>query len=238
MSQASKSELYQELKAAGVQFDKHFREYTTKELQSAVLRLRQGQATAETVEAAEIDPQSLADWEARKAQITETRPAPAEPVAGVKLSQEETPIRVDEKGLVWFQEEVRKPAFAKARGRRVVKYNDPGVRTVQHQQGEYTESYEMPGDQTRQMEARVTLPSYQVGIYRDPRFPFKIHVYNEDRGFDRQEVENFYGGRDLMPHGIKRKYVYSSLCYDIRTVVREIEAEYRDRVLKKELPRV
>ena len=40
MSQSEKSELYQELKAADVQFDRHYREYSTEDFQAMVARLR------------------------------------------------------------------------------------------------------------------------------------------------------------------------------------------------------
>lgn len=86
------------------------------------------------------------------------------------------------------------------------------------------------------MQAKITLPSYQVGIYKDPRFPFKIHEYNDVRGFDFFEVNDFYGGSDLVPAAIKRMYVESSLCYDIRTVVRAIEDEARHLQLTGRLP--
>ena len=93
----------------------------------------------------------------------------------------------------------------------------------------------MPGDQHTKMQVKITLPSYQVGVYREtPASPFKIHVYNGDRGYDLFDVEAFYGGPDTVPADVKRKYVSNVLCYDIRTVNRAIEAEYRERVLPRE----
>ena len=41
MSQSEKSELYQELKAADVQFDRHYREYSTEDFQAMVARLHE-----------------------------------------------------------------------------------------------------------------------------------------------------------------------------------------------------
>lgn len=222
MSQAEKAALWRELKDAGVDFDRHYREYSTEQLQAAVTRLRAGAAPQQspTPAAAPLP-----------------RVAPADEQAGLRLNtrQEDEPIRVDENGLIWYQDEVRKPAYPKPRGRRVLKYLDPGVKEVTVTNGQYTETFEMPGDQSREAEVRITLPSYQVGIYRDPRYPFKIHVYNENRGFDFFEVQDFYGGSELVPAEIKRVYIENSLCYDMRTTIRAIESEYRERVLKKEI---
>src|SRR5690606_38416308 len=105
-------------------------------------------------------------------------------VAGLRTNTHgpDDPIRVDENGLIWYQDEVRKAAFPKPRGRRVLKYNDPGVKTVTVRNGEYLETFEMPGEGVgRPSEARITLPSYQVGIYKDPKLPFKIVTYDGQR---------------------------------------------------------
>jgi hypothetical protein len=75
------------------------------------------------------------------------------------------------------------------------------------------------------------VPSYQVGIYKDRRFPFKIHTYNGVQGFDFEEVARYYGGTELVPPVIKRMYVENVLCYDIRTVVRAIQEEFRQQQL-------
>jgi len=135
-----------------------------------------------------------------------------------------------------IQEEVKKPAYPKSRGRRVLKYMDTGVQKQTVKAGDYTEEFEIPGDpaNARPAEVRITLPSYQVGISIDPRFPmFKIITYNGNEGFDLFDVQKFYGGAELVPAEIKRKYVENTLCYDIRTVVRAIETEYRQLVLAK-----
>lgn len=239
MSQTEKKALWDELKDAGVTFQKHYRDYTTAELETAVdhLRERQEELRARSGPAETISfPKELSGTPEH---VRNTHPplrSERDEVAGLRLNtqSEEEPIRVDEQGLVWYQDEVRKPSMPKPRGRRVLRYVDPGVRTGQVQNGEFNETFEMPGSESRQAEARITLPSYQVGIYRDPRFPFKIHVYNESRGFDLFEVQDFYGGAELVPAAIKRIYVSSTLCYDIRTTIREIEAEARELRLKKE----
>jgi hypothetical protein len=165
-------------------------------------------------------------------------PGPAAPVVagpdpnempGQRLNtQGDEPIRVDEFGRAWYQEEVLKPSYPKPRGRRVLRYQETGVEQVTVQNGEYTETFEVAGSGPGQAaEVKITLPSYQVGIFKDPRFPFKIHTYNGNEGFDLFEVEEFFGGSELVPETVKRMYVENHLCYDIRSVVRTIEAEHR-----------
>lgn len=167
-------------------------------------------------------------------------PAPAAPTvplaerdpnefAGQRLNshQDWEPLRVDEQGRTWYQEEVQKPAFPKPRGRRVLQYQDTGTKKQQVKVGDYLESFEVAGDERRTGEIKITLPSYQVGIYLDRRFPFRIHTYNGVNGFDLYDVENYFGGADLVPEEVKRNYVANDLCYDIRTVIRFIESEYR-----------
>lgn len=267
MSQAEKGELWKELKAAGVEFPLHYREYTTEQLRVAVQKLRgdapQSEPEPEPVEKPEEPALAEAYEDFINAPAPEYNPEPTpqpEPVlqeaddfhtpalrhsdtpaehAGIRYStqSDDEPIRVDSDGLIWYQDEVRKPSMPTPRGRRVVKYNDPGVKSVTVPTGNgQTETFEMPGDDKRSMEARVTLPSYQVGIYRDPRMPmFRIHVYNEVRGFDLFDVIGFYGGsRELVPPEIEQVYVENSLCYDIRTTIRAIQAEYRERDLRGE----
>lgn len=137
-------------------------------------------------------------------------------------------IRVDEQGRFWHQEEVRKPAYPKPRGRRVLKYMDTGVRKETVRQGEYVETFEVAGNEaSRPAEVKITLPSYQVGIYSDKRFPFKIHCYDGREGFDLQDVEQYFGGSPLVPDTCKRIYIENELCYEIRSVIRTIQTEHR-----------
>lgn len=142
------------------------------------------------------------------------------------------PIRVDEQGRTWYQEEVLKPAYAKPRGRRVLQYTDPGTVTKTVKAGDFVESFEVAGEQQRISEVKITLPSYQVGIFSEDRFPFKIHTYGGLNGFDLFEVQDFYGGAELVPAEVKRMYVENVLCYDIRTTVRAIESEARQLQLQ------
>lgn len=156
--------------------------------------------------------------------------------AGVTLNThtDKDVIEIDQYGNKWYQKEVPKPAFPKPRGRRVLRYNDPGTRTEQIKVGEYVETFEVAGDpkNARPSEIKITLPSYQTGIYQPPNMPFRVHTYQGNRGFNMEDVQKFYGGRDLVPDTIKRVYVCTDLCYDITSTIRTIENEYRERVLK------
>lgn len=238
MSQGTKSQLYQELKAAGVTFDRHYREYNTAELQRGVDALRAQEGYAPPAPKPEpVAPQAHRHEQEPVAQAPGTPhlSAPADPLAAQNayLSDAEAPLRVDPAtGFVWFREEVRKPEVPRARPRRKLTYIDSGSTTRTVANGKYTETFEVAGDEHRVGEVRITMPSYQVGVYLDPRFPFRIHVYNENRGFDLFDVQKFYGGGDLVPPEIKRVYIENDLCYDIRTTVRAIQAEHRQNHLQ------
>lgn len=248
MSQSDKAAYYKELKDAGVEFKKHYRDYSTAELKEAVDKLREERPIPPAPEA--VEPELTPEEAARFFGQGEAQPAThaaarmperheAPPVAPKdesempgqrqNLNAEMQPIRTDEQGRIWYQEEVQKPSFAKPRGRRVLQYMDTGVqeKTVVGEDGT-VETFEISGTQQRRpSEVKITLPSYQVGIYKDRRFPFKIHTYNGMQGFDLFEVQDYYGGSELVPRSVKRMYVENVLCYDIRTVVRAIQDEYR-----------
>lgn len=252
MSQQEKAAAYKTLQEAGVQFSKHYREYTQQELEAAVAKLVEAQNAAAPVAPSPAPDAAAAAFfgfdqppvEAIYDPMPGTAPTPPvmrmdpNELAGVRQNtNRETlePIRTDpDTGNVWFQEEVRKPAFPKARGRRVLKYRDPGTVETTVREGKYTETFEISGDMAnaREAEVKITLPSFQVGIYQDPRFPFKTICYNGNEGFDFDEVQTYYGGAELVPEGVKRKYVENVLCYDMRTVIRAIEAEYRQLQLR------
>lgn len=246
MSQASKAELWKELKDAGVEFPLHYREYNTAQLQAAVDKLRgvsTGDPQSEEQPPVEFSPENfraaMQDFADTPQQAAPTIPVTSEKSehAGMQFTAqaEDEPIRIDpETGFIWYRDEVRKAAFPKPRGRKVVKYNDPGVKTVTQSNGQYTESFELPGDNNRPSEARITLPSYQVGLYRQSAdHPFRTYVYNEAEGYHLFDVENYYGGAERVPASVKRIYVSTELCYDIRSVHQAIESEYRERVLGK-----
>jgi hypothetical protein len=247
MSQSEKAQYFRALKDAGVQFDKHYREYKTDELRAAYEKLVAAQPELgikpEPAPAPAPPKFDFAEAARQAAAAEATRPQPpTAPVAranpnelpGQRLNSqaEDQPIRTDpDTGRVWFQEEVLKPGFPKPRGRRVLSYLDTGTETKTVKtgpKGEFMETFEVSGTGVaRTAEVKITMPSYQVGICKDPRFPFKIHTYNGNEGFDLFEVQDFYKGAELVPKEIKRVYVENVLCYDIRTTVRAIQSEYR-----------
>lgn len=264
MSQTDKAFLYGALKAAGVKFPKHYREYTEAELRAAHVKLFGEVAMPDTVTVTDgptleqvmaapagTDPAAAAFFGIKVEEpMREPEPEYKPPVghanpremAGMRLNEKrpDEPLRIDpETRRAWFQEEVRKPAIPTPRGRRVLEYKDPGAITKTVKDGEYTETFEVSGDprNARSMQVKITLPSYQVGIYKDPRFPFKVICYNGNEGFDLQDVQGFYGGAELVPPAVKRKYVENVLCYDIRSVVAAINQEHRDLALTNRLPR-
>jgi DNA-binding transcriptional MerR regulator len=234
MSQADKSALYQALKAAGYPFSKHYREYSVADLQAILSQARaEGRPVPEIRE--RVQQPSMQEQLERPRSTPPVRAKDPNELAGARLNSKsaDEPIRTDEQGRVWFQEEVLKPAYPKPRGRRVLKYMNPGVVTKTVQNGDYVETFEVSGDpmNAQQAEVKITLPSYQVGVYKDPRFPFKVVCYNGNEGFDLEEVQAFYGGAELVPAEVKRKYVENVLCYDIRSTVRAIQEEYRQHQL-------
>jgi hypothetical protein len=256
MSQQEKSFYYKTLKDAGIEFSQHYREYSTEDLKRAYNSLNEqlaargeNQLPRFTPPPAEAPGSTTAPDDGPEPDPVATSPLPPEDydpgpqqalpptrdrdpneMPGQRLNThgDDEPIRVDEQGRLWYQEEVQKPAVPRPRGRRVLQYQDTGTRMETVQVGEYTESFEVAGNgPARASEIKITLPSYQVGIYRDPRFPFKIHTYAGADGFDLFEVRDYYGGAELVPPSIKHIYVSNSLCYDIRTTIQTIEAEYR-----------
>lgn len=138
------------------------------------------------------------------------------------------PVRVDLQGRIWFRDDVPKPAIPRARMTRKTRYTDPGVKEERtfREDGRIDEIYEVAGEEAREMTVTTTLPSYQVGRYKDPRFPFMVHVHNRQQGFDYHDVINFYGGRELVPGTIKTVYIGNMLCYHISSTVQTIENSY------------
>lgn len=230
MANADRSALYHELKEAGVQFDKHFREYSTAELAEAVeaLRAKQGRPGLDDL------PPTAKEKTTQNVQVPREQPASPD-IPRPFATTEMKPVRYDEAtGRVWYREEVLKPAYPKPRVRRKLTYVDPGVKKQVAAAGQFMESFEVAGDQARTAEIRVTVSSYQVGLCADRRFPFLIHSYNGHEAFDLFEVANFFGGMDLVPETIKTTYVGNDLCYEIQSTIRTIEQLYRDQNLMKE----
>lgn len=176
----------------------------------------------EEVAAADLRP---AEVMTRKPAVHETEPSVRES-AGL---EEDEILFTDDEGLQWYRREVRKAATPKPRGRRVLTYVDTGVVEKTVKDGKYVETFEVADENgtPRTAEVKITLPTYQTGIYKDPRLPFKVHVYNNVRGFDLFDIWDYFGGETLVPEECKRMYVSNDLCYDIRSVVNYIEAEYR-----------
>ena len=237
MNANPKPELYRQLKEAGLPLSRTYAQYTVDQLRAELSA--EGTVPAEPAEAAPAGffgydepepeyPQKPAMPEETPV-VVSNQPDEAE-LPGQRLNTH-TPddvIRVDDQGRKWHQEEVRKPAYPKPRGRRVLKYMDSGVRKETVKQGEYVETFEVAGNEAqRPAEVKITLPSYQVGIYTDPRFPFKIHCYDGREGFDLKDVQHYFGGSMLVPDTCKRIYIENDLCYEIRSVIRTIQTEHR-----------
>jgi hypothetical protein len=232
-----KSDLYNALKASDAPMTTTYASYTVAELRD---ELRAAGIDVPEPEAPEL---ILPDDEptSHPGEVPELPTPPPEQTIPVKAADpnempgqrlntqpEDVPFRIDEQGRAWFQEEVRKPSYPKPRGRRVLKYMERGTKVETVQNGEYVESFEVAGEGVAHpAEVKITLPSYQVGIYKDPRFPFKVHCYGDREGFNLFEVQEFYGGAELVPPECKRLYVENDLCYDIRSVVRAIQNEHR-----------
>jgi len=138
------------------------------------------------------------------------------------------PIRVDLQGRIWFLDEVPKPSIPKPRMTRTQRYIDPGVKqeATYLPDGHLDEIYEVAGDSHRELTIKTTLQAFQVGMYRDPRFPFDLHSYNGALAFDFDQVNQYYGGLTLIPRSIKTTYVGGQLCYSIPTVRETIQQQY------------
>ena len=250
MSTKVKGSYYRALKEAGVVFDLHYREYTTEQLKEAYERLPAELQAAHPIhmkgDPVASEPERAQETRVQVEQMNEVlrgvpeegpqpqldlplSDEPLDVIAGIRQNDGHAgPIRRDSAGNLWYQEEIRKKGYASARARRKLQYMDSGFKTVTNRLPDgSTETVEVAGEELTASTVKITLPSYQVGIYLDSRFPFKIHVYADARGFDREEVEDYYGGYDRVPTEVKRIYVENVLCYDMRTVIRAIEDEAR-----------
>jgi hypothetical protein len=144
------------------------------------------------------------------------------------------PLRVDSRGMVWFKDEVAKPAIPKRRMRRKVKTVTANVEEIQtyRPDGGLDETFEIAGDEQHEIEIKISMPASQVGIYVDPRMPFKIHQYNGRRAFDHEEVIRYFGGSDFVPSTVKTIYIDIDYCYEITSVRDTIERIYREQTLR------
>lgn len=207
MAGTTRSELWQLLKSIGYQFQKPYKDYTTDELESIHASLLRKAAAQTGVEGRAKDEDELP---------TQRR------------SDELEPIRTDAQGRVWFQEEIQKSSLAKPRGYRVFREMGTGTKLITTERDEegFTETIEVPDGSRKPLEVKVGIPTWQVGIYKDPKFPFRIVEYRTARGFMRQDVEEFFGGADVLPEGVNTIYVGNLLCYPIREVVIAINREF------------
>lgn len=241
MAANRKSELYKQLKASGRPLSRSYREYTTAQLEEELGPLGPPVNPSPPPQVTNYDPDEVPAAPAwAPPPPPQAMPEVESPPLKDHADPDELPgqrantfgpldvIRVDSEGRRWHQEEVRKPAYPKPRGRRILRYMDTGVRTETVHDGQFVETFEVAGNEApRPSEVKITLPSYQVGIYTDPRFPFRIHCYNGREGFNLYEVEEYFGGSEMVPATCKRVYVENDLCYDIRSVIRTIQTEYR-----------
>ena len=206
MASTTRSELWQTLKAINYPFTKPYKEYTVDELQV-------------------IHDGLLAQAEAQTGVVGREKDADELPTQ--RRSDELIPIRTDAQGRVWYQEEIQKSSLARPRGYRIFREMGTGVKQVEIEDGDgYTETIEVADGTRKPLEVKVGIPTWQVGIYRDPQFPFRIVEYRSTRGFFRTDVEEFFGGADVMPEGVSTTYVGNLLCYPIREVVVAINREF------------
>lgn len=222
MSQSDKARFYNLLKDAGYPLDRHYREYNTAELQAAYSQLRKDAEAAGQPLPSPPEP---------------PRQPPKDSVPGdhaYRAGSDETVLYVDDEGRAWYREMFLKGDGARPRVRRRISYIDSGVVKRQSADGHFTETYEVAGTERNAREVFVTMPSYQVGIYKDPRYPWKIHVYDDRRGFDLNDIAEYFGGMTDVPASCKRIYVSNDLCFDMRSVIQTVRALARDLMLQKQ----
>ncbi len=206
MASTTRSELWQALKAINYPFTKPYKDYTGPELEAIHKELLRKQEARTGVKGREKDVNELP---------TQRR------------SDDLEAIRTDVNGRVIYQEEIQKSSLARPRGYRIFREIGTGVKEITIDAGEgYTETIEVPDGTRKPLEVKVGIPTWQVGIYRDTQFPFRIVEYRSARGFFRQDVEEFFGGADVLPEGVNTIYVGNLLCYPIREVVVAINREF------------
>lgn len=148
-------------------------------------------------------------------------------------------IRADEHGRIWFREEIG-PEVARNRRlrKRITQVVPDKVEVKQIQAGEYIETIEVVGEGTRSLDAFITMPPTQVGIYLDPRFPWKIFTYNGSLGFSYGDVNTYYGGVEFVPSTVKKKFVGNMMAYDIKSAISTVERKYRELQLSRSMPQM
>lgn len=211
MSTISRSELYRELKDLDYEFEKEFKFYKTAELQEIYDNIAEPAPAPDPI---------LEDTSPELKKLLSEE-------AYVVRGRENEVIRVDEQGREWLQEEIVKSSTAKPRGYRVFRETGVGTKQITVDSGDgFTETFEVQSGESRPLEIKVGIPTWQVGIYRDPRLPFKIYTYRMANGYDREEVDAYFGGSDVLPENVVTTYVGNKLCYDIRSVNTAIQREF------------
>lgn len=224
----TKSDMYQALKKHGYEFERGFVYYTNQEMADIYDEFFAGKHEELDENPPPSPPTPSEDAAPPVSEGVIHSDEPVDTLAGLRQNQPLEPLRVDSAGRVWYQEEVRKPSVASPRGRRKLQYMETGTRVETVQNGEYTESFEVSDSRRVPSEVRVTLPSYQVGVYKSPRFPFLVHTYGGRECFDLFQVEEYFGGPEMVPAGVGRVYVENVLGYDIRQTVRAINDMARE----------
>ena len=197
MSAALKGFYWKQLKELGIEFELPYRNYTLAQLRDSYEALvKEGLASPVDEDAARASYQAKAASQAPvepQPQSQPTAPTAPTPASAVPVSSQsvhehaaeraysagydEEPVRIDPvTKFVWFREEVRKPAAPRPRARRKLTYVDPGTKTMEVSDGRYVETVEVSGQQRNTGEVRITMPSYQVGVYLDPKFKDEVQI--------------------------------------------------------------
>lgn len=255
--------LYSELRERGWEPDKPYREYSVEQLQE--IRDSMIQTSTISADQAgslgSLGSALMADFQAEgfeegvteddhKPRVTSPQPQevherrPEPTLKGRPAKEEKTPeglpegaLRADSAGRIWYREEIG-PEIAKNRRlrKRVTQVVPEKVEVKQIHSGDYIETIEVVGEGTRNLDAFITMPPTQTGIYKDPRFPFKVFTYNGALGFSYGDVNDYYGGVEFVPSTIKKKFVGNMLAYDIKSVISTIERKYRELTLSRSMP--
>ena len=259
-----RGELYSELREQGWEPERPYREYSLEQLQG-IKAEREAQLNviaAPGEHLGDLGANLMAEFKAEgfeegvKGNDAEDTPSwvqPQEPhdrrpvgMLKPKVEKDETPdglpegaIRADDAGRIWFREEIG-PEIAKNRRlrKRITQVVPEKVEVKQIQAGDYIETIEVVGEGTRSLDAFITLPPTQVGIYLDPRFPWKVFTYNGSLGFSYGDVNAYYGGVEFVPSTVKKKFVGNMMAYDIKSAISTVERKYRELQLAQSTPRM
>lgn len=256
--------LYSELREQGWEPDRPYREYSLEQLEAiqAEREAKLNVVAAPSNHLGDLGSNLMAEFQAEgfedgvkedDHQPRATSPQPQEPrdrrpVGQLKREapEDKAPeglpegaIRADEHGRIWFREEIG-PEIAKNRRlrKRITQVVPDKVEVKQIQAGDYIETIEVVGEGTRSLDAFITMPPTQVGIYLDPRFPWKVFTYNGSLGFSYGDVNAYYGGVEFVPSTVKKKFVGNMMAYDIKSAISTVERKYRELQLSRSMPQM